>query len=220
MSTAKSRVIRVERTDDIPVLLAQALHLHLAEILDRHFPTNHRWKGELTFGEVVSVWLTLLISQGDHRLYQLQPWAEHHLLTLQQILTKSVRPLDFHDDRLADILDRFAQPESWESFEADLNQNTIRVYHLRPSLFRIDTTTASSYAEILSEDGLLQFGHSKDRDDLPQIKIAIAALDPLGLPMTTVAVPGNYADDPLYPIFRTTRHASVDNFYPNIIIDK
>jgi transposase len=198
MSTAKSRVIRVERTDDIPVLLAQALHLHLAEILDRHFPTNHRWKGELTFGEVVSVWLTLLISQGDHRLYQLQPWAEHHLLTLQQILTKSVRPLDFHDDRLADILDRFAQPESWESFEADLNQNTIRVYHLRPSLFRIDTTTASSYAEILSEDGLLQFGHSKDRDDLPQIKIAIAALDPLGLPMTTVAVPGNYADDPLY----------------------
>jgi transposase len=198
MSTAKHQVIRVERTDDIPVLLAQALRLQLAKLLDRHFPSSHRWKGELTFGEVVSVWLTFLISQGDHRLYQLQPWAEHHRLTLQQILTKSVRSLDFHDDRLADILDRFAQRECWEAFEVDLNRHTMRVYHLRPSLFRIDTTTASSYAEILSEEGLLQFGHSKDRDDLPQIKIAIAALDPLGLPMTTVAVPGNYADDPLY----------------------
>src|SRR5277367_49374 len=121
MSTAKHQVIRVERTDDIPVLLAQALRLQLAELLDRHFPSSHRWKGELTFGEVVCVWLTFLISQGDHRLYQLQPWAEHHLLTLQQILTKSVRPLDFHDDRLADILDRFAQHDCWEAFEADLN---------------------------------------------------------------------------------------------------
>jgi transposase len=45
---------------------------------------------------------------------------------------------------------------------------------------------------------LIQFGHSKDRDDLPQVKIAIAALDPLGMPLTTVVVPGNSADDPLY----------------------
>jgi len=46
--------------------------------------------------------------------------------------------------------------------------------------------------------GLFQFGHSKDRDDQPQIKIAMASLDPLGMPMTTFVVPGNCADDPLY----------------------
>jgi transposase len=191
-------VIRVERLDDIPVLLASLQRLQVAELLDRHFPTGHRWKGELTFGEVVCCWLAFLTSEGNHRLYHLQPWAEQHLQLLQDWSGKPVRPLDFHDDRLADVLDHLAQPDSWQEFETDLNRHTVRVYDLKASLFRIDSTTASSYASILSEQGLIQFGHSKDRDDLPQIKVAMAALDPLGLPMTTLVVPGNAADDPLY----------------------
>ena len=48
------------------------------------------------------------------------------------------------------------------------------VYQLPTDLVRIDTTTANSYAEVLSEQGLLQFGHSKDDPDRPQIKIATA----------------------------------------------
>ncbi len=198
MNTATPCVLRVERVDDIPVLFASLQRLQVAEFLDRHFPTHHLWKGERSFGEVVCVWLVLLTCQGDHRLYHLLPWVEEHLLTLQACLGKSLRPLDFHDDRLADVLDALAQPTPWQAFEADLNGHTVRVYALAPSLFRIDTTTASSYAEVLSEHGLLQFGHSKDRDDLPQLKIAAAALDPLGLPVSTLAVAGNSADDPWY----------------------
>src|SRR5215204_417217 len=37
-----------------------------------------------------------------------------------------------------------------------------------------------------------------DNPELPQVKIAAAVLDPLGLPLTTAVVPGNAADDPLY----------------------
>src|SRR5438045_908985 len=44
----------------------------------------------------------------------------------------------------------------------------------------------------------MQHGHRKDRDYLPQIKIPLATLDPLGMPVTTLVVPGNCADDPLY----------------------
>ena len=198
MSTELPRVTRVERVDDLPVLLACLQRLQVAELLDRHFPTGHRRQGELTFGEVVCCWLAFLTSQGDHRLYHVQPWATDHLLTLQACLGKTVRPLDFHDDRLADVLDALARPQPWRAFETDLAQHTVRVYDLHPGLFRLDMTTASSYVEVLSEHGLLQFGHSKDRDDLPQLKVAVAALDPLGLPVTTLAVPGNGADDPLY----------------------
>lgn len=198
MNPSTPRVLRVERVDDLPVLFASLQRLQVAEFLDRHFPTHPLWKGDLSFGEVVCVWLVFLTSQGDHRLYHLLPWVDEHRLTLQACLGKSLRPLDFHDDRLADVLDALAQPTAWQAFEADLNGHTVRVYDLVPSLFRIDTTTASSYAEVLSEHGLLQFGHSKDRDDLPQLKIAAAALDPLGLPVTTVAIAGNNADDPLY----------------------
>src|SRR5437764_12697709 len=82
--------------------------------------------------------------------------------------------------------------------ERELNQHHVRVYHLNPDLFRVDTTTANAYVEVLSELGYFQFGHSKGRDDQPQIKIALASLDPLGLPITTLVVPGHCADDPLY----------------------
>ena len=192
------RVISVERVDDVPVLFAHLKRLKVAELLDRHFPSHHLWKGDLSFGEVVSLWIVFLASQADHRLYKLQLWAERHSLTLQSCLGKSFRPLDFHDDRLADVLDRLAQAGPWDSFETDLNGHTVRVYDLDTSLFRIDTTTASSSAGVLSEDGLLQFGHSKDDPLRPQLKIAACALDPLGLPVSVAVVAGSCADDPLY----------------------
>src|SRR5262249_3641436 len=51
----------------------------------------------------------------------------------------------------------------------------------------------------VSPEGLFQFGHSKDhRPDLPQIKLNLSVLDPLGLPLTTTVVAGQQADDPLY----------------------
>jgi transposase len=198
MKTESPHVHRVERVDDIPVLLATLQRLNVAKVLDRHFPSGHRWKGALTFGEVACVWIAFITSQGDHRLCQLQPWARDNLHTLRACLGKTVRPLDFQDDRLADLLDHLALDNSWHDCESDLNQHTVRVYHLDPKLFRVDTTTANSYVEVLSELGFFQFGHSKDRDDQPQIKVALATLDPLGMPVTTLVVPGNYADDPLY----------------------
>lgn len=208
MSSKSPQVLRVERVDDLPVLLAILQRLKVAEILDRHFPSGHRWKGDLTFGEVACVWVAFITSQGDHRLCQLQPWAQDNLHTLQTCLGKTVRPLDFQDDRLADMLDHLAWGEAWQDCESDLNQHTVRVYQLDPKLFRVDTTTANSYVEVLSELGSFQFGHSKDRDDQPQIKVALATLDPLGMPVTTLVVPGNCADDPLYvPEFRKVQQA-------------
>src|SRR3954471_16437705 len=198
MNSETLQVHRVERVDDIPVLLATLKRLKVDEILDRHFPSGHRWKGELTFGEVACVWLAFITSQGDHHLCAVQPWVQWHLDTLAACLGKAVRPLDFQDDRLADLLDHLARDDSWEDCQTDLNRHCVRVYHLTANFFRIDTTTANAYVEVRDELGYFQFGHSKDRDDQPQIKIAMATLDPLGMPVTTFLVPGNCADDPLY----------------------
>src|SRR5690349_25158197 len=100
MSTEPAHVHRVERVDDIPVLLATLKQLNVAAILDRHYPSGHRWKGELSFGEVACVWVAFIASQCDHRLCCVQGWAAANLHTLQACLGKPVRPLDFHDDRL------------------------------------------------------------------------------------------------------------------------
>jgi len=63
---------------------------------------------------------------------------------------------------------------------------------------RVDSTTASGYWEV-TEEGLFQFGHSKDhRPDLPQVKVMLATLDPLGMPLAADVVPGQHTDDPLY----------------------
>jgi transposase len=60
---------------------------------------------------------------------------------------------------------------------------------------RLDSTTVSGYVHP-SPDGLFQFGHSKDhRPDLPQVKIKLSALDPLGLPLGVTLVGGQRADD-------------------------
>jgi hypothetical protein len=66
------RLIKVERVDDIPVLLAHLQKMQVPVLLDQFFPTHGHWKGELSFGEVVAVWLTFVASQGDHCLSHVQ----------------------------------------------------------------------------------------------------------------------------------------------------
>jgi transposase len=71
---------------------------------------------------------------------------------------------------------------------------------------RVDTTTVSSYAEV-NEEGLLQLGLSRDhRPDLAQLKVVLASLDPLGMPLATEVLSGEQADDPVYlPIITRVR---------------
>lgn len=208
MNTSEPRLQRVEVVGDLPVLWATLLRLDLPATLDRHFPTPLHWKGPLTPGEVVAVWLLFLVSEGDHCLNHVLPWVAEHQGTLSALLGKHVLPTHVHDDRLADCLTRLGTGAAFGALEHELNQETVRVYQLATDLVRIDTTTANSYAAVLSEQGLLQFGHSKDDPDLPQFKIAAAILDPLGLPLATAVVPGNAADDPLYiPAIRSVQQA-------------
>src|SRR3954465_7529732 len=198
MNPSQPRLLRVEAVADLPVLWATFQRLALPATLDRHFPAPPHWKGPLTPGEVLAVWLLFLVSQGDHCLNHVQPWVAQHQGPLSALLGKPVRPTDAHDDRLADWLTRLGAGAAFSALEHDLSQQSIHVYELPTELVRIDTTTANSYAAVLSEQGLLQFGHSKDAPDRPQLKIAAAILDPLGLPLATAVVPGNTADDPLY----------------------
>src|SRR5262245_19837188 len=208
MNPSAPRLLRVEPVADLPVLWATLARLDLPATLDRHFPTPAHWKGPLTPGEVLAVWLLFLVSQGDHCLNHVQPWVAQHQGVLSALLGKPVLPTHAHDDRLADGLTRLSRGDGFAALERDLNRRTIRVYQLPTDLVRLDATTANSYAAVLSEQGLLQFGHSKDDPGRPQFKIAAAVLDPLGLPLVTAVVPGNATDDPLYvPAIQAARQA-------------
>jgi transposase len=184
-----------ERVDDIPAIIAHLKTMRVAELLDYHFPPNGNWQG-LSLGKTTVVWLAFILSEGDHRLYRVEPWGKAHQRTLSRCLGSEVKPRDLTDDRLATTLDYLSVAERWVAFERDLNQSVLRVYDLQGRVVRVDTTTAGAY---VTPEGLFQLGHSKDhRPDLPQVKIAMAVLDPLGLPLTTTVVAGHTADDPLY----------------------
>jgi transposase len=186
-----------ERVDDLPLLLAQLDRMQVAQLLDSCFPTHGNWQG-LSLGHVVSVWLTFILSEANHRMSHVEPWAARRQQTLSSCLSTEVRALDFSDDRLAAALDYLSEDAAWQEFERHLNQRTLRVYDLQPARVRLDATTAKYYGR-MTEEGLFQFGHSKDhRPDLPQVKVNLAVLDPLGLPLTATVVSGNRADDPLY----------------------
>ncbi len=71
------------------------------------------------------------------------------------------------------------------------------MFELPTEIVRCDATTVSGYHTVV-EDGIFQFGHSKDNPDLPQVKLMTGALDPLGMPLATDIVSGEQADDGLY----------------------
>jgi transposase len=189
--------VTTEQVDDIPVLLAQGKKIGIAELLDQQFLPHGNWQGT-SFGWTTMVWLGHILSAGDHRLNQVEAWVEKRPHILEMGIGQNVRASEWSDDRLGIVLDELADAEKWKAFETELNRRTLRVYDLRPKRVRVDSTTASGYWTV-TENGLFQHGHSKDhRPDLPQLKVMMSVLDPMGMPVATQVVSGERADDQLY----------------------
>jgi len=189
--------IITERGDDIPLLLEQMQRMGLPTLFDDHFPTHGNWTG-LSLGWVSTIWLSSMLSRGDHRMVHVEPWVAKRLWPLRVTTSQAVRRVDCTDDRLESVLRRLSNDTRWAAFESALHQHTVRVYDLAAERVHVDSPSASVYATV-SEGGLFQFGHSKDdRPDLPQVKVMQAVLDPLGMPLATDVVSGARADDPLY----------------------
>src|SRR5947209_19536660 len=95
--------ITTERVDDIPLLLAQMQRMGIARLLDAHFPTHGNREG-LSQGMVTTIWLTHILSQADHRMNRVQPWAERRLETLRGCSDPTVPVRALGVVRLAGVL--------------------------------------------------------------------------------------------------------------------
>src|SRR2546426_7939574 len=73
--------IITERVDDIPLLIEQMQRMGLPTLLDNHFPTHGNWTG-LSLGWVSTIWLSSMLSRGDHRMVHVEPWVAKRLWTL------------------------------------------------------------------------------------------------------------------------------------------
>jgi transposase len=185
-----------ERIDDFPLLLETMIRLGLPGILDHHLSRHGLHQG-LSWGWMGAIWLAHILTQSDHRKQTVQAWVRKAKETIECISGQQVRELDFTDDRLTLLLRRLSNPSAWGAVEKELGRNILRVYDLSAERVRLDATTISGYHEG-GEGGLFQFGYSKDDPSLRQVKLMVASLDPLGLPLVTQVVAGNTADDKLY----------------------
>src|SRR4051812_41889941 len=127
MNTAEPRLLRVEAVADLPVLWATFQRLDLPATLDRPSPAPPHCKGPLTPGDVLAVWLLVLVSQGDHCLQHVQPWVAQHQGVLSALLGPPVLPPPAHDHRLADGLTRLSRGDAFAARERERNQHTLRV---------------------------------------------------------------------------------------------
>jgi transposase len=194
-----------ERVDDVPLLLGFLIKLQLPQILDRHFPPHPLHQG-LSNGWLITVWIAYILSHADHRKSPVQAWAQELHHSLETLIGQTMRPVEFSDDRLTLVLKRLGDPAAWEPLEAELWHTHCNVYALPVERIRLDATTSCGYHTV-TEDGLMQLGHSKDhRPDLAQFKLMAAVAEPTGLFLAGDVHPGNAADDPLYlPLYRRVR---------------
>jgi transposase len=189
--------IHTERVDDIPLLFHFLQQMGIQETLDK-FVNPHGNRQGLSVGWLTTAWLSYMVSQADHRMIEMESWAEKQIETLSALIPEPVDVKDFTDDRLADVLEWLSNDDAWEEVENHLGQHLIQVYDLHQEPVRLDSTTASVYHDT-EGNTLFRHGYSKDhRPDLPQFKVMLGALDPLGMPLATLVLPGGEADDGLY----------------------
>lgn len=190
--------MKIERVDDIPLLISEMEKSKLSELLNEYFPDHGNWQG-LDGGKVTVVFLTYILSCSDHKLSHVEPWALERLETLRYCTgNNALKSKDFTDDKLGLLLDKYSDDELWMKFENAHNQKLIDVYNLDMANepIRLDAMITQSYR---AAAGDFQYGHSKQhRSDLPQLKTMVATLDPLAMPLVSLTVSGNSADDTLY----------------------
>jgi len=181
--TAPPLTITTEQVNSLPLLLGIITDMGIRDLIDRQIKPHGNWEGA-SVGTVVSIWLSYILQQRDHRLVLLRDWAADRQRTINRLLDISLRETDCSDDRLACILSLLGDPSIQATLDAALLQHWLRVYRLPTETLRLDSTSVSVYHDDLPDDSLLQSGWSKEhRPDLRQFKVMLATLDPLGLPL-------------------------------------
>ena len=106
--------MKIERVDDIPLLIAEFQKCGLAEKFDQYFVDHGNWVGP-SGGKVTVGFLTYILSCADHRLSHVEPWVAGRLHVLGHCLEEpAIDPGHFSDDRLGSLLDRFSDGEQWD----------------------------------------------------------------------------------------------------------
>jgi transposase len=195
--------IKIERVDNLPIILVWLVKMNVAEFIDSIWTPHGNWQG-LSYGKVAVLFITYVIQSRTHNLSKMEKWLEEHHNVLEGVTGWTLREKEVTDDRIGILLENLGQDEeAMYKLQEKLSKHQIQAFKLPTKVARYDTTSFSVHHEP-SKPGeevheLLRFGHSKDhRPDLLQFKQGLGTLDPAGVPIFTDTISGESADDGLY----------------------
>ena len=196
-------IIRIERVDELPLILTWLLKMRIAEMIDGIWQAHGQWEG-LSYGKLALLFVTYIIHQRSHQLMKMEGWLNDHRTVIEQVTGWSIRPKEATDDHIGLLLDEMgSSEEKGVVLQQQLGEHLIHAYELPTEVARYDTTTFSVHHAV-PEPGagpkeLLRFGHSKDNQpSLLQFKQGLGTLDPAGVPILSQTLSGEVADDTLY----------------------
>ena len=109
----------------------------------------------------------------------------------------SLRPVDFCDDRLARLLDRYSNTDKWHEFEQEFGSKLVKIYQLEagPGAYRVVRADSFNVPQFRDPTDLFRYGYSKHRRaDQPFCKVMMATLAPYPLPMAVDIIKGSGPD--------------------------
>jgi hypothetical protein len=174
-------VLATEQSDDIPLLIAHMRRMGIPHILDRHIPTRAYW-GNLTSGWTAVVWLTHILSCGDHKASTIQQWVSSCLGTLHWCIGSEVTPIDVDIDRLHDLLIGLSRDHQWQAIEHDLNRHMLDTWAW--VIEQIHVRIYEGRVWHISPNGLFLVNQPHLwRARMSRQPMALATLDPLNMPL-------------------------------------
>src|SRR3954471_9385125 len=101
--------ITSEQINSLPVLLGIMQDMGIRQIIDQHVTPHGHWQG-ISVGTAVTIWLSCLLHEHDHRLVLVRDWANARAHALNTLLDIALRDTDCTDDRLANVLTMLGEP--------------------------------------------------------------------------------------------------------------
>lgn len=107
------------RVDDIPLLLTMIVKLGLPDLYEQEVGDPGHFTG-LSGGWLLSIWLTFILTRGDHTKYAVEEWVERHRKVIEVVIGQPIKASEFSDNRLGSVLKRLSVAERWERLESAL----------------------------------------------------------------------------------------------------
>ncbi len=134
---------RIERVDNIPLILHQLLKMRINEIIDSVFTPHGNWQG-LSYGQLAVIFLTCIVHSLCHRLSRVDSWVNKHKTVLETVTGWSIGDKDATDDRLGIMVEAFGEDdEKYRKFQLENGQNIIQAFKMPTQFARYDTSSFS-----------------------------------------------------------------------------